>query len=133
MMERPRQAEYRQHPCDYIFNRARDNGESTHLYAGALTAAEEHLSYELKKRRRQAKSIEAARRTTLDGRRKSECRVIKHTNTDTRKSTLSKGKKTSLRNLVRCNCHRQDRTFKCEMTNAGTGANKWLVQKFVFC
>lgn len=132
MMERPRQAEYRQHPCNYIFNRARDSGESTHLYAGGLTAAEEHLSYEQKKRRRQAKLIEAARRTTLDCRRKSDYRVIKHTTTDTHKSTLTK-EKNSLRNLVRCNCHRQDKTFKCEMTNTGTGANKWLVQKFVFC
>lgn len=48
MMERPRQRAS-QHPCDYIFNGARDTGESSHLYAGESSAAEEHLSYEQKR------------------------------------------------------------------------------------
>lgn len=47
-MERPKQAEVGS-IHDYIFNRARESGESTHLYAGALTAAEEHLSCKEKK------------------------------------------------------------------------------------
>lgn len=35
-----------QHPCDCIFNRTRDSGESLHLYAGEFIAAEGHLSFE---------------------------------------------------------------------------------------
>lgn len=33
----------REHPRDYIFNRAIDSGEIPHLYAGEFAAAEEHL------------------------------------------------------------------------------------------
>ena len=63
--------------------------------------------------------------------RKSGCRVIKHT-TRTLTSTQSprRKKKNSLHNPVKFNHHRQDRTFKCEVTNAGIWAQP---KKLVFC
>lgn len=92
------------------------------------------LSYEQKKgvdnKRDESRQNREQHPVEVFAKRKSGCRVIKHTNTDTHWHSVSKQKKkSSLHNPLKFNHHRQDRTFKCEMTNAGIGANKWLGQK----
>lgn len=51
MTGRPWPAERKQHPRDYIFNRARDSVESSHQYAGEHAAAKARLGYGQNKKR----------------------------------------------------------------------------------
>lgn len=79
MMERPRQAEYSKHSYDYIFNRARDSGESGHLYAEEPTTPEEHLFYQLKKRDNNKQNELKQHREQQCVEEKSDRRVMNHT------------------------------------------------------
>lgn len=97
MMERPRHAEYSKHPCDYIFNRGTDSGESSHLYAEKTTTVGEHLFYQLKKEITTNKINWNSIKNNSVWRKKNHRRVMNHTHieTDTHKSIFSKGGKTA--------------------------------------